>query len=214
VTKAKRPRKAKAKPKSKRQTKQTKLDRLVAQGRWIVGELDGQKLPYFAMPSAELQRALHEELEKKIKKDLKADGFELLHATRRNHPAHSAALLKRVDKLASNITVTDPKSGVWSRLYLSPKEAWKQLTERHSDWPEGMRAFQLIWAQAYNEFQELRRDELYWRGTSRYNAVFPQDGPSASEFARPKPIFFKDGSEIAMSVADGFVKLYARVAAA
>jgi hypothetical protein len=42
-------------------------------------------VPYLKMPSPELQSALNGELDKKIKKHLKADGFELLHATRREH---------------------------------------------------------------------------------------------------------------------------------
>jgi hypothetical protein len=80
---------------------QTKLDRLLAQGEWIAVEIDGMKVPYLKMPSPELQSALNGELDKKIKKHLKADGFELLHATRREHPFHSDLLRERIDELAA-----------------------------------------------------------------------------------------------------------------
>lgn len=191
----------------------TKLDRLLEQGQWIVADIDGQKLPYLKMPSAELQSELNEELEKKIKQRLKADGFELVHATRREHPFHSDTLRERIDKLARDITVIDHKRGTWSRLYLPPEKTWKLLTERHADWPEGMQAFRAIWAKAYEEFQDMRRNTLYWRGTSSYNTVFPPNGPALPDGPRPKPVFFKQGSETVLSVLDGFVNLYARIKA-
>ena len=88
-------------PKSrKRQSKQTKLDRLLAQGTTIDVDVDGRRAVYFKMPTAELQTELNEALDKSIKKRLKADGFELLHATRREHPFHSDILRERIDTLA------------------------------------------------------------------------------------------------------------------
>jgi hypothetical protein len=78
----------------------TKVDRLWAQGQWVLAEIEGQKVPYFAMPNAKLQSELTAELEKKIKAKLKADDFELLHATRREHPFHSELLREGVDALA------------------------------------------------------------------------------------------------------------------
>ncbi len=174
----------------------TKLDQLMVQGRFVVGEIDGQKVPYFAMPTPELQIELSEESMKKIKKDLKANGYELLHATRREHPFHSAVLRKKVDKLARDVTIVD-KAGIWSRLYLPPAEAWKQLKEHHADWPEGMKAFRAIWAKGYEELQ--------------YNNLFPPNDPELT-VPRPKPVFFNEGSEIVLSVLDGFVHLYVKVA--
>ena len=98
----------------------TKLDRLLDQGKWVASQIDGKNLPCrFLMPSDELQAELEKELEKQIKKDLKAKGYELLHATRRDHPFHSDLLREKVDKLARDISIIDHKRGIWSRLYFA-----------------------------------------------------------------------------------------------
>jgi hypothetical protein len=192
----------------------TNLERLRAQGHLIEVDIGdgGQKVPYFKMPTPELQSAFDEELNKKIKQHLKASGFELLHATRRDHPFHSALLLERVDALARNITITDHKRGTFCRLYLAPEEAWKRLTERHTGWVEGMKSFRAIWAKAYQEFQDMRRDMLYWRGTASYNTVFPPNGPALPDEPRPKPVYVnKQKPDIVIALRNGFVDLFGKV---
>jgi hypothetical protein len=123
----------------------SKLDRLMTQGRWVEANLDGYKLPYFAMPTPELQTELNEELEKKIRKQLKAAGFERICATRRDHPFHSAILRERVDILMDrygNKTYRKPESIEAERQdlyefaretqqqFTAPQDAWKRFTER------------------------------------------------------------------------------------
>ena len=179
---------------SKRQTKQTKLDRLLAQGTLIETDVDGRRAVFLKMPTPELQSTLNEELEKKIKQRLKAGGFERVCATRRDHPFHSELLQKRIDDLARDITVVDHKRGTWSRLYMAPDKVWKLLTERHADWHEGMQAFRAIWAKAYEE----HRDVLFW---SNDPALRP----------RPKPVFVSKQSDIVVSLQNGSVDLWVKV---
>jgi hypothetical protein len=196
---------------SKRQTKQTKVDHLLAQGTMIEVDVDGRRALYLKMPTPELQDELNTELEKEIKKRFKASGFERVCATRRDHPFHSALLRERIDDLARDITVVDHKSGTWCRLYLAPEEAWKLLTDRHADWHEGMQAFRAIWAKAYEEYQEMRRSPLYWRGTSSYNTVFPPNGPELPDGPRPKPVYLsKRNPDLVIQLRDNFVDLYTR----
>jgi hypothetical protein len=189
----------------------TNLERLRAQGHWIEVEItEDQKVPYFKMPTPELQSAFDEELNKKIKQHLKASGFELLHATRRDHPFHSALLLERVDALARNVTIIDHKRGTFCKLYLPPEKAWKLLTERHDDWVEGMKSFRAVWAKAYQEFQDMRRDEMYWRGTASYNTVLPPNGPALPDEPRPKPVYVKQNHDVILCLRTGIIDLWTR----
>jgi hypothetical protein len=189
----------------------SKLERLRAQGQLVGVKIDGQTAPYFALPTPELQAEWNEELGKKIKHGLKASGFELLHATRREHPFHSALLLERLDVLARDITVIDHKRGIWSRLYMAPANAWKLLTEKYADWPEGMQAFRSIWAKAYEDFQDMRRSTFYWRGTPSYDVVFPANGPALPDGPRPKPVFVsKRNPNLVLALGNGFVNMWMR----
>jgi hypothetical protein len=199
-------------PKSNR--RQTKLDSLLGQCVPIETDVDGKRAVFLKMPTPQLQDELNKELEKKIKQRLKDGGFERVYATRRDHPFHSALLRERIDALARDITVIDHKRGIWSRLYMAAEEAWKLLTDRHADWPEGMQAFRAIWAKAYEEFQDMRRNPLYWRGTSSYNTVFPPNGPAVPDGPRPKPVYVsKLNPDLIVQLRDDFVDLYTKAAA-
>jgi hypothetical protein len=56
-------------------TRQNALDRLMAQGRWIDTEIDGNKAPAFVMPTPELQDELDAALDKKIRQRLTKSGL-------------------------------------------------------------------------------------------------------------------------------------------
>jgi hypothetical protein len=207
--------------------RQTKVDRLLAQGRLIEVDRDGRKVPCLKMPTPELQNAL----EKSIKKHLKETGFERICATQRQHPFHSAILRERVDTLMETwgrkayrtpegIEAERQDLYEYARetqqQYPAPEDAWKRFTERDADEiiAEGIKenSDRVLWAKAYEFSREILHDP-YWRSTKAYKVLMPPDGPSLPEGSnRPKPVYInKQRPEIVIQLRDEFVKLYARV---
>jgi hypothetical protein len=213
-----------AKPKSsKRQTKQNKLDHLLAQGTTIDVDIDGRRGVYFKMPTAELQAELDKELDKSIKKRLKADGFELLHAPRRDHPFHSDLLRKRIDGLVSLLgdsydpsleteaeqkkyvrTIRDVEAKFGSRPPKEEVEAYvAKVVQRN----------RRAWAKGFEKYRNMLRDLSWWKGTYVYRAIYPEDGAPLPDGPPPKPVYVSKQSEIVFSIQDGFVNLYTRITA-
>jgi hypothetical protein len=217
---------------SKRQPKQTKLDRLLAQGTAVPVDIDGQKAAYFKMPTAELQTELNEALEKKIKQRLKASGFERICATQREHPFHSAILRERVDILMDrygNKTYRTPEGIEAERQdlyeyaqetqqqFTAPEDAWKHFMERDADDIIEQRikenSDRVLWAKAYRFSREILHDP-YWRSTKAYKVMLPPDGPALPEgCVRPKPVYVnKRNPDRVIQLRDEFVDLYTKVA--
>jgi hypothetical protein len=178
VTKKKGHRKAQPKSKKKtKQSKQTKLDRLLAQGADILVEIDGRRAVYFKMPTAELQTELNKELEKKIKKSLKAGGYERLCATRRDHPFHSDILRERIDHLADELSSDHQEFFTEARaeatrldllgLIEDTKNHIVPLTVADIDYvvEKGRKEAVRAWAHAIGLCREYFRDPRWHKGT-------------------------------------------------
>jgi hypothetical protein len=198
----------------------TKLDRLLAQGRWIEADVNGRKVPYFAMPTADLQRVLNEEFEKKIRKRLKDGGFERICATQREHPGHSELLRERIDKLASfsggydptlekeagrknyakTIRAIEAKFGVASPKEIMAEHVEKAIQKNHR-----------AWTAAFNKYRNMLRDLKWWKGTYLYRTIFPENGPPLPDGAPPKPVFVsKHNPNLVLALQDGFVKMWVK----
>jgi hypothetical protein len=224
VTKKKGRRKAKP-GSSKRKTKQTKLDRLLEQGAWVALQMtDGSSPCRFMMPTDDLQAELDKELDKSIKKRLKADGFELLHATRREHPFHSAILRERIDHLADELSrehrdySTDARAEATRQDLLTLIEDTKHhivpMTEDDIDWvvDTGRKDALRAWARAIGQYREYLRDKRWWKNTYVERALNPPDGPPLPN-KLPHPVYVSKQSEIVLSLQGGFVHLYTRITA-
>jgi hypothetical protein len=208
-----------------RATRATKLDRLLEQGQWVVTDVDGLNIPYFAMPTPELQGELNEALNKKIKKHLKADGFELLHATRRDHPFYTAVLRDRIDDLASvvadfNKEYATDESIEATRLDLyglieDTKNYRVPFTEHDIEQmvEKGVKEARIAWASAVSKVRDYLRDPKWWKGTYLDRILNPAGGPPLPAKPLPKPVYVSKQSEIVLSLEDGFVNLYARTTA-
>jgi hypothetical protein len=203
---------------------QTKLDRLLAQGEWIAVEIDGMKVPYLKMPSPELQSALNGELDKKIKKHLKADGFELLHATRREHPFHSDLLRERIDELAALLgghydpTLEDEAEREKYAQTLRDIEAkfggrsCEEQIAAHV--ARALRENRSAWAKGFNKYRDALRDPLWWKGTYVDRAINPPDGAPLPDGPPPKPVYLnKERPGLVIQLQGSLVHLYTRVAA-
>jgi hypothetical protein len=215
-------------PKSKRMTK---LDRLRAQGHWDEIHLEGKKVPHFAMPTAELQTELNEELEKKIRKRLRDDGFERICATRREHPFHSNLFRERMDDLvgdhgsaykteesterARQETYTDIEK--LAALKAASGTPYDVEAEKHK-WDEhverGRKDYVKRYAEGVETYRSMLREPLMWRGTRRYLIMFPPNGPALPNEPLPKPVYIsKQSPDRVIQLQDGFVNLYAKVGA-
>jgi hypothetical protein len=210
----------------KSRKRQTKVDRLLAQGRLIEVDRDGRKVPWLRMPTSALQEELQEALEKSIKKHLKETGFERICATQRVHPFHSDILRQRVDTLTcyvGNKAYRTPESIEAERqdLYEYVREtqlqdAWTRFTEREADEiiEQEIKANsdRALWSKAYELSREMLRDPYYWRSTKAYKVVFPPDGPALPEgSARPKPAYVnKQRPDLVAQLQDGAVNLWVR----
>jgi hypothetical protein len=209
---------------------QTKVDRLLAQGRLIEVDRDGRKVPCLKMPTPELQEELQNALEKSIKKHLKETGFERICATQRQHPFHSAILRERVDTLMETwgrkayrtpegIEAERQDLYEYARetqqQYPAPEDAWKRFTERDADEiiAEGIKenSDRVLWAKAYEFSREILHDP-YWRSTKAYKVMLPPDGPSLPEGSnRPKPVYInKQRPDLVIQLRDSFVNLWIR----
>jgi hypothetical protein len=203
----------------------TKLDRLLEQGHCVVAYVDRLKLPYFAMPTAALRSALNEELDKKIKKHLKAHGFELLHATRRDHPFYTAVLRERIDELASVVAdfskeyATDESTQATRHdlygLIEDTKNYRVPFTEHDIERmvEKGVKEARLAWAKGVSKVRDYLRDPKWWKGTYLDRILNPAGSPPLPDNPLPKPVYTSKQSEIVLSLQDGFVNLYARIKA-
>jgi hypothetical protein len=102
-----------------------KLARLLAQLP------DGRTVPAFVMPSADLQKELDAALDSWIKQHLKANGWELLRATRREHPGHSELVRQRIDALVELLGPNKDQRHAWAaavgqwRAFLRDRTYWR-----------------------------------------------------------------------------------------
>jgi hypothetical protein len=211
---------------SKRQPKQTKLDLLLAQGTTIEADIDGRRAVYFKMPTAELLTELNEELEKKIKKSLKAGAYERICATRRDHPFHSELLRERIDHSADELSgdhrefSTDARAEATRQDLLGLIEDTKNhivpMTEDDIDYvvDKGRKEALRAWARAVGQCREYLRDPKWWKGTYLDRTLNPPNGPPLPDNPLPKPVYVsKQRPDLVIQLQDEFVKLYTQVAA-
>jgi hypothetical protein len=201
------------------------LERLRAQGHLIEVEIgDGQKVPYFKMPTAELQTEFNKDLDKKIRKDLKAAGYELIYANRRDHPLHSEILRDRIDCMTLHRDYRNKEAIKKTRRALNeyareartryPADDYHQLTKHDidADIESGIKRLYAEWPRAYDIYRDMKRDEQYWRNTRSYkNIMSPTDGPPIPDETFPKPVYVnKDKPDIFLAVRNGLVDLWTR----
>jgi hypothetical protein len=207
----------------KRQPKQTKLDRILAQGTTIDVDIDGRRAIFFKMPTAELQTELNEELDKSIKKRLKADGFERICATRREHPLQSELLRVRIDALAFGF---DPRLNSEEGLADLRKEYDAMIgdpaltfqscpfSQEDADWflAKHIKDALAAWAAGFENYRDMRKNAWYWRGTKAWDVIFPPDGPTLPDGQPPKPVWLnKQRHELVVQLRNIFVDLYLKV---
>jgi hypothetical protein len=216
---------------TKRKPPPNKLERLMAQGNWVKTELpDGRIVPHFTMPTPELQIQLDEALESWIKKQFKADGYERICATRREHPFHSELLRERIDALLGGFGSafkTDEcaeearQEGYADIEKLAALRAARGISydvaaaRREEDELVECRRKSYIkrWAKAFESYRSMLRDPTYWRGTKLWMLVFPSDGPPLPDGPPPKPVFLdKRRPDRVVQLQDGRVNLYSKVA--
>jgi hypothetical protein len=199
----------------------SKLERLRSQGQWIEVEIEGQKVPYFGLPTPELQAEWNAELEKQIRKQLKTSGYELIHATRREHPFHSDILRERIDELASLLgechdpTLEDEaereayanviREGETS-LGIAPCDIRLAV---HMDGV--LRENRRAWAKGFNKYRDYLRDPKWWRGTYVDRTINPRNGPPLPDGPPPKPVFSKKDAEVVLGLHDGVIDFWARL---
>jgi hypothetical protein len=217
---------------TKRKSTPNKLKRLMAQGNWVQTKLpDGRIVPHFTMPTPELQMQLDEALESWVKKQLKADGYERICATRREHPFHSELLRERIDALLGGFgsafktdeSADEARQQGYAEIEkLAALKAARgtsyDVTAARRDEDErvecGRRSYIRRWAKGFEDYRSMLRDPSYWRGTSRYFIVFPMNGPPLPDGPPPKPVFMdKRHPDRVVQLQDGWVNLYSKVAA-
>jgi hypothetical protein len=232
TTKNKTPTETKAKPR-----RTPKLDKLMAQGTWTETTLpDGRTMPAFVMPTPELQAELEETLEKKIKADLKANGWCRVCGPNRDHPFHSELLRQRIDEMAEWAGSSQYSSIYMPELFTAEGRArYRRLTlryereflnqyEREFRKQHGIKAAASIddhiakmhkealehWRKAFEHYRDLRKNPGYWKGTMDYKFMFPEEGPVLLDGPPPPPVFTKDGCDLVLSFKDGSVDLWFR----
>jgi hypothetical protein len=207
----------------------TKLDRLLEQGEWLALPMDRNNPPCrFVMPTDELQAELEAELEKKIKKHLRDGGRECIFATRREHPLHNPMFIERMDELvgdhgsaykteeSTEVTLRQDyadieKLAAFKAASGTPYDAeaakreWDERAER------GRKDYVRRWAEGVNMYRSMLREPLYWRGTRRYNIMFPPNGPALPDEPLPKPVYVnKERPELVVSLQDGYVNMWVK----
>jgi hypothetical protein len=210
-----------------------KLERLTAQGTLIEGEVDGQKVPYFAMPTAELQSDLNDVLEGLIKKQLKKAGWERVCATERRHPFHSELLRERIDELAPLVFVRGESrwhTPTYSWEYLTEESAEKArrslrryaastkqhaipITKEDADYmvDRGIKENRVCWAAAFGKYRQYLRDPVFWKGTYVGRELCPDGQPPIPDGVPPKPVYIsKQAPDLVIGLADAFVNLWVR----
>ena len=150
---------------------------------------------------AELQAELEAELEKKIKRHFKDTGFELLHATRRDHPFHSDLLRERLDQLAdlgsgdhrefsTDARVEATRQDLYG-LIEDTKDSLVPFSQQDIDKvvETGRKDARRAFAAAVAKYRELRRDPKWWKGTYVDRIINPADGPPLPDGPLPKPVY-------------------------
>jgi hypothetical protein len=213
-----------AKPKSsKRQTKQTKVDRLLALGTMIEAEVDGQRAVFLKMPTPELQDELNTELERKIKQRLKSSGFERLCATRREHPFHSHLLRERIDRLADLGSADHRDYSTEARAEATRQDLLGHVEDTKDDdaYPftlhdidaleeKGRKETVRAWAFAIGLYREYLRDPKWHKGTYLERTLNPPDGPPLPN-KLPRPVYVSTRNpDLILALANGFVNMWTR----
>jgi hypothetical protein len=105
---------------------------------------------------------------------LLAEGYELVRANERHHPAHPAELVERIDALARYLGM-----GTYE-----PTASHKGKLKRA----------RRLWRAAYSNFQAMIREPEWWRANARnqWPIVFPPDAAPLPATA-PEPVYVKDG---------------------
>lgn len=201
-----------------------KLQGLMEQGAWIEGEIEGQKVLYFLMPTTRLQEELDEAIETAIKKYLKLNDWERVCATERRHPFHSDVLRERIDgrdraylteentkqtrrNLMRQVSYSSKhdtyKPGSIGSIVPFSKEDVELIVER------GVKEARQHWAASYNEWADFQRNPTFYRGTYVERMFCPEGEPPIPDGPRPKPVFIsKQTPDIVICVAGGFVNLW------
>jgi hypothetical protein len=193
----------------------SKLERLRSQGNWIEATTpDGRTLATFSLPSPELQKEFDATLDAWLKKHLKECGWELLHATRRDHPFHSDLVRERIDALADELFGFD-RDMPFSRDFLTAESVEAQrleLMELVDDTQHKRLSFtEHDIDEMVARYDDYLRDPNWWSGMylDRILNHLP-DGPPFPN-ALPKPVYFKKDAEVVLALHDGMMDFWARI---
>ncbi len=146
-------------------------------------------MPYESLSPRKLTKRQREQEERRIAEleerdarwkrheQLLADGYMLVKANERHHPAHSAELVERLDALARYLGFGN----------YEPTSSHKGKLKRA----------RRLWQQAHSNFQAMLREPDWWRENARnqWPIVFPRDA-AALPVTPPDPIYVKDGTTL------------------
>ncbi len=208
---------------SSRAKRATKLDRLLAQGKLVEAEIDGQRVSHFAMPTPALQSELDEALEKQIKKQLKSAGWKRRCATNRDHPFYSPLLIERMDKLVEAISwsvdldcLTEEGAAkayrsTRRRTYELGGEVIKTSKEQaEATVDRWIKKAKAAWAEAVSEWRSMIADPAFHQGTYVQKILCPDGAPRFTDKPPPQ-VFVKQGHDLVLSLArKGWVNLWVR----
>lgn len=110
-------------------------------------------------------------------KSLLAEGYVLVKADQRGHPAHSAALIERIDALAHYI----------GHGNFEPSSSHKgKLKRAHR-----------LWKQAWENYEAMLREPDWWRVNAKNQRplVFPPNTEPLPATV-PEPVYVKDGATL------------------
>lgn len=104
-----------------------------------------------------------------------ADGYELVRAGERHHPAHSAELVERIDALARYLGMGN----------YAPTSSHKGKLKRA----------RRLWKAAYSNYEAMLREPGWWRTNAKnqWPIVIPPDAAPLPATA-PEPVYVKDGA--------------------
>ena len=103
------------------------------------------------------------------------DGYVLVKANEREHPAHSDTVVKRIDALARYL----------GRDNYEPSSSHKGKRKRA----------RRLWKSAYSNYQAMLREPDWWRvnAHNQWPIMFPPDDAPLPA-AAPDPVYVKDGA--------------------
>lgn len=107
--------------------------------------------------------------------ELLANGYVLVKANEREHPAHTAEVLERIDALARYL----------GRGNYEPTSSHKGKLKRA----------RRLWTEAWSNFQAMLREPDWWRANAnnQWPIIFPADAQPLPAEA-PEPVYVKDGA--------------------